>query len=58
MTVLAGGMAAVAILAGFSALEATGLVGAVIGWGIAAGLIFIWLYGCYKIIKTRKHNSK
>ena len=58
MTVLAGGMAAVAILCGFSALEATGLVGAIIGWVIAAGLVFVWIYGCYRIIKTRKNNKK
>jgi Na+-driven multidrug efflux pump len=57
MMVLVGGLAAAVILYGFSALEATGLAGAIISWTIAAGLVFLWLYGCYRIIKTRKNNS-
>jgi hypothetical protein len=57
MTILTGGLAAVAILCGFSALEASELVGAIIGWVIAVGLVFVWFYGCYRIIKTRKNNK-
>ncbi|MEM5770987.1 MAG: hypothetical protein AAGU32_22290 [Bacillota bacterium] len=56
MTVLLGGLAALVILVGFSALEATGLAGAVISWVIAAGFVFAWLYVCYRIIKTRKNK--
>ncbi len=58
ITLLVGGMAVVAVLCGFSALDAVGLAGAVIGWVIAAGLIFLWVYGCYRIIKTRRTNNK
>ena len=46
----------IGVLAGFSAMKATGIVGAIICWLIAAGCILLWLFGCYKIIQTRKGN--
>ena len=58
ITVVAGGAATIIFLAGFSGLKATGLAGAIFCWVTGAGLGFIWLYLCYKIIKTRKSNKK
>lgn len=54
ITLLLGGLTVLAIFVGFSAMEASGLAGAVISWVIAAGLVYAWLYICYRIIKTRK----
>ena len=48
---------AISILAGVAGKEATGIAGAIICWVIAAACIFLWVFGCYKIVQNKKSKS-
>ncbi|HKM33094.1 MAG TPA: hypothetical protein VJX95_05980 [Oscillospiraceae bacterium] len=52
-SVLSGLLITIAILVSISALNATGILGAIICWIISFGLVGLWLLWCIKIIKSK-----
>lgn len=51
---ICGLIIAICILAGISALNATGIWGAIISWVISLGCIVLWIIWCVKILQSRK----
>ena len=50
VSVLCGLLITIGILVGISALNTTGILGAIICWIISLGFIVLWLFWCGKII--------
>lgn len=50
---ICGALITIGILAGISALNATGILGAIICWIISLGLMALWLFWCIKIVQSR-----
>ncbi len=44
----------IGIFAGFSALDATGILGAIFSWLVSCVFAFLWIYQTRKIIKYKK----
>ncbi|MDD4474907.1 MAG: hypothetical protein PHV95_03810 [Eubacteriales bacterium] len=52
-SILCGLLITIGILAGISALNATGILGAIICWIISFGFMVLWLFWCVKIIQNK-----